>query len=170
MLQISSKSNFFQSAEIPELARTTTMSGLKKLLPILFLLFTGFFVQAGNHPKSFKAIAFYTAKNDQAHISFVREANRWFSEISVKNRFSYVSTNDWSRLNPDTLSKYRVVVFLEVRPEMPEQRIAFQEYMKNGGAFMGFHFAAFALNPSAYPQNWDWYHQEFLGSGEYKSK
>jgi hypothetical protein len=27
----------------------------------------------------FKAIAFYTAKNDLAHISFVHEANRWFS-------------------------------------------------------------------------------------------
>ena len=34
---------------------------------------------------------------------------------------------------------------------------------------MGFHFAGFALTPSAYPQNWDWYHEQFLGSGEYKS-
>ena len=33
---------------------------------------------------------------------------------------------------------------------------------------MGFHFAGFALTPSAVPQNWDWYHNEFLGSGEYK--
>ena len=28
---------------------------------------------------AFKVIAFYTAKNDQAHISFVHEANRWFA-------------------------------------------------------------------------------------------
>jgi hypothetical protein len=41
--------------------------------------------------------------------------------------------------------------------------------MDNGGAWMGFHFSAFALTPSAYPQNWDWYHNEFLGSGQYKS-
>jgi len=41
--------------------------------------------------------------------------------------------------------------------------------MKNGGGFLGFHFAAFALTPSAYPQNWNWYHTDFLGSGEYKS-
>ena len=34
---------------------------------------------------------------------------------------------------------------------------------------MGFHFSAFALTPSVYPQNWDWYHNEFLGSGEYAS-
>jgi hypothetical protein len=34
---------------------------------------------------------------------------------------------------------------------------------------MGFHFSAFALTPSGYPQNWDWYHDEFLGSGSYVS-
>ena len=34
---------------------------------------------------------------------------------------------------------------------------------------MGFHFSAFALTPSAYPQNWDWYHNTFLESGQYKS-
>jgi hypothetical protein len=41
--------------------------------------------------------------------------------------------------------------------------------MIHGGAWMGFHFSAFALTPSAYPVNWDWYHNEFLGSGEYVS-
>ncbi|HXA45052.1 MAG TPA: ThuA domain-containing protein, partial [Candidatus Angelobacter sp.] len=30
-------------------------------------------------------------------------------------------------------------------------------------------FAGFALTPSAYPQNWDWYHDQFLGSGQYVS-
>jgi len=34
---------------------------------------------------------------------------------------------------------------------------------------MGFHFAGFALTPSEFPQNWDWYHNEFLGCGQYKS-
>lgn len=34
---------------------------------------------------------------------------------------------------------------------------------------MGFHFAAFALTPSDFPQNWDWYHKQFLGSGSYVS-
>ena len=28
---------------------------------------------------------------------------------------------------------------------------------------------AFALTPSAYPQNWDWYHNEFIGAGQYVS-
>ena len=145
------------------------MSGLKKLVPLLLLLFAVLFTQAKIHSQTFNVIAFYTAKNDQAHISFVHEANRWFSEISVKQQFRYVFTDDWSKLNSDTLSHYQVVIFLDTRPDVPAQRIAFQEYMEKGGAFMGFHFSAFALTPSAYPQNWDWFHNQFLGSGEYAS-
>jgi hypothetical protein len=41
--------------------------------------------------------------------------------------------------------------------------------MENGGAWMGFHFSAFALTPSGFPMNWDWYHNQFLGSGSYVS-
>lgn len=115
----------------------------------------------------FKVLAFYTGKNDRAHISFVREANRWFPQAAEQHHFSYESTNNWSRLNAEVLTSYQVVLFLDTRPETPAQRAAFEQYMKKGGAWMGFHFAAFALTPSAVPQNWDWYHNEFLGSGAY---
>jgi hypothetical protein len=114
-------------------------------------------------------IAFYTAKNDPAHISFVHEANKWFAAMSVKHHFTYDATSNWDSLNTRFLSRYQVVIFLDTRPESTNQRIAFQQYMENGGAWMGFHFSAFALTPSAYPQNWDWYHNVFLGSGQYAS-
>lgn len=117
----------------------------------------------------FRVIAFYTAKNDQAHISFVHEANKWFPEMAAKYHFSYDSTNNWQNLNAAFLSKYQVVIFLDTRPEDPAQRAAFREYMEHGGGWIGFHFAAFALTPSAVPQNWDWYHNTFLGSGSYVS-
>jgi len=117
----------------------------------------------------FKVIAFYTGKSDLAHISFVKEANRWFPETAAKYHFSYQATTNWSELNSETLSHYQVVLFLDTRPEDPAQRAAFEYYMEHGGAWMGFHFSAFALTPSAYPQNWDWYHNTFLGSGEYVS-
>jgi hypothetical protein len=116
----------------------------------------------------FKAIAFYTAKNDLAHISFVHEANSWLARISVRNNFIYDSTSNWNNMNSRFLADYQVVIFLDTRPDSSTQRKAFREYMENGGAWLGFHFAGFALTPSAYPQNWDWYHNRFLGSGEYK--
>jgi hypothetical protein len=118
---------------------------------------------------NFRVIAFYTAKNDQAHISFVHEANKWFPEMAAAHHFSYDSTNNWQNLNPEFLSKYQVVIFLDTRPDDPAQRAAFQHYMEHGGGWIGFHFSAFALTPSAFPQNWDWYHNTFLGAGSYVS-
>jgi len=117
----------------------------------------------------FKVIAFYTGKNDQAHISYMHEANKWFSKMAEKYNFTYDSTNNWSNMTDEYLSKYQAVLFLDTRPEKPEQRAAFQKYMENGGGWMGFHFAAFAMKGSAYTNNWDWYHTDFLGSGEYGS-
>jgi uncharacterized protein len=118
---------------------------------------------------SFRVIAFYTAKNDLAHISFVHEANKWFPKMAAKYHFQYDSTNNWDNMNLKFLSKYQVVIFLDTRPDSLPERGAFREYMEHGGGWMGFHFSAFALTPSAYPQNWDWYHDEFLGSGQYVS-
>lgn len=118
---------------------------------------------------AFQVIAFYTGINDQAHVSFVNEANVWFVETAMSCNFVYHSTNDWSKLNDSFLKDYDVVMFLDTRPEESNQRRAFEKYMKNGGAWMGFHFSAFALDNSAYNQDWDWYHNEFLGSGQYVS-
>jgi uncharacterized protein len=115
----------------------------------------------------FRVIAFYRAENDQAHISFVNEANKWFKKMGTIYNFQYDSSNEWDNLNTGFLSTYQVVVFLDTRPEEKSQREAFEKYMETGGAWMGFHFCAFALNGSAYPQNWEWYHNKFLGSGEY---
>jgi uncharacterized protein len=117
----------------------------------------------------FRVVAFHDGESDQAHASFVREADKWFSEMAAEYRFTYESTKDWNNLNPDFLSNTNIVVFLDARPDSVSQRTAFQQYMEEGGAWMGFHFAAFALTPSAFPQNWDWYHNQFLGSGQYVS-
>lgn len=118
---------------------------------------------------AFKVIAFHTSRNDLAHISFVKEANRWFPEMGVKHHFTYEATTNWSRLTVDHLKQFQVVLFLDTRPDGAEQRKAFEAYMEQGGAWMGFHFAAFALTPSDFPQNWDWYHEKFIGAGEYVS-
>src|SRR5205814_996828 len=136
-------------------------------LGVFLLCSTG--LHAQSPAPEFKVVAFYTARNDRAHISFVKEANRWFPQMAAKCKFAYVATTNWNQLNAEFLKQYRVVLFLDTRPDEPAQRKAFENYMEQGGAWMGFHFAGFALTPSDFPQNWDWYHQKFLGSGEYVS-
>jgi hypothetical protein len=121
----------------------------------------------GRQPTTFRVIAFFTGRNDLAHVDFVREANQWFPQQAAAQGFTYDTTSNWQNMNAGFLARYQVVVFLDTRPEQPAQRAAFQAYMDHGGAWLGFHFAAFALTPSAYPQNWDWYHEQFLGTGDY---
>jgi len=118
---------------------------------------------------AFTVVAFFRGKEDPAHISFLREAEQWFPQIAAQNNFRFDTTSNWANLNAAFLSRYDVVVFLDTRPEDPAQRAAFRAYMERGGAWMGFHFAGFALTPSAYPANWDWYHTTFLGAGSYVS-
>jgi len=123
----------------------------------------------GSGRPAFRVIAFFTAREDRAHIAFVREAEQWFPAVAAKYGFAFDTTSDWRNLNATFLAHYQVVVFLDTRPEAPDQRAAFRAYMKGGGGWMGFHFAGFALTPSAYPANWAWYHDTLLGSGQYVS-
>ncbi|HVV56073.1 MAG TPA: ThuA domain-containing protein [Mucilaginibacter sp.] len=129
--------------------------------------FTAGFAQSKH--KTFHVIAFYHEYPDLAHISFDHDANKFFPEMAKKYNFTYDSTKDWTKLNAGFLSKYQVIIFLDSRPEDPAQRAAFEQYMKNGGGWLGFHFSAFALTPSEYNSDWDWYHYQFLGSGQYVS-
>jgi uncharacterized protein len=142
---------------------------MRRILTLTALVSISFTLVGQGINAKFNVISFYTARQDAAHISFVREAHTWFSRMAARHHFRYDSTRNWNNLNDEFLSRYQVVIFLDTRPDSLPQRKAFQRFMERGGAWIGFHFAAFALTPSAYPQNWDWYHQHFLGGGEYAS-
>ncbi|GIH07769.1 hypothetical protein Rhe02_58360 [Rhizocola hellebori] len=111
---------------------------------------------------SFKVLAFYNGTWDAAHIDFVKEARVWFPAAATQNGFEWESTTDWSRMN--NLSAYKVVMFLDDLPPA-SVRGAFQQYMQNGGAWMGFHVSAFNTDPG----QWSWYHSTFLGTGAFRT-
>lgn len=135
------------------------------LLPALLLGLTAAPAHSAAKAPAFKVIAFYNGTWDAAHISFVQEANRWFPTTAAANNFSYTSTNDWSRLDGITRDEYQVVLFLDDAPQTASQRSGFERYMRSGGAWMGFHVSAFTTEA----QNWPWYYDQFLGSGDFRS-
>ena len=157
------------SASKPLQIMIATAPILRRLITAVAIIFWAVGVGKAEPAAQFKVIAFYTGQSDQAHISFVKEANRWFPKMAPQHGFTYEATTNWADLNADYLAKYQMVLFLDSRPEKLEQRKAFEDYVEHGGAWMGFHFAGFALTPSDFPQNWDWYHDQFLGAGEYVS-
>jgi len=74
------------------------------------------------------------------------------------------SAMNWNLLADSTaLAQYQVVLFLDDAPQQAAQRSRFEAYMRGGGAWMGFHVAAFTTSA----QNWPWYYNQFLGSGNF---
>ena len=57
------------------------------IVTLFFLVLVNTFITAQS--SQFNIIAFYTAKQDLAHISFVHEANNWFPAMGVKYHFGY---------------------------------------------------------------------------------
>ncbi|MFG2606409.1 ThuA domain-containing protein [Streptomyces sp. NPDC048514] len=123
--------------------------------------------QAAPHPAAapFKVLGLYSGTWDAAHISFEKEANEWFPRQAAANGFTYTASNDWDLLANGGVDAYQVVLFLDDLPQTAAQRTGFERYMRSGGAWLGFHVSAFTTNASG----WSWYHDQFLGSGDFKS-
>jgi YVTN family beta-propeller protein len=113
----------------------------------------------GQQP-SFKVLAFYSTKTEPDHVLFAEGALKFFSGLSARNNFTFDSTSNWDDMNDFNLAKYQVVVWLNDEPSNAAQRRAFQQYIENGGAWLGFHVAAYNDKDS----NWPWF-VEFLGGG-----
>jgi YVTN family beta-propeller protein len=108
----------------------------------------------------FKVLAFYSTKVEPDHLLFAEGALKFFSDLSAKNNFTFDSTSNWDDLNEINLAKYQLVVWLNDEASKADQRRAFQKYMESGGAWLGFHVAAYNDKDS----NWPWF-VDFLGGG-----
>src|SRR5882724_11346911 len=113
---------------------------------------------------SFKVLAFYSTKVEPDHVLFAEGALEFFSDLALKSNIAFDSTTNWDDLNDSNLAKYQVVVWLNAAPSQPGQKRAFQKYMENGGAWLGFHVSAYNDKDS----NWPWF-VDFLGGGVFYS-
>ena len=140
---------------------------LSLFVALLVALSAGLAVNASRSAQAaptFKVLAFYNGTWDAAHIDFVKDARAWFPQAAAQYGFSWEATNNWGLLNTANLAQYKVVMFLDDAPPTA-QRAAFQQYMQNGGAWLGFHVSAWTDNPSS----WSWYYNTFLGTGSFQT-
>jgi hypothetical protein len=144
----------------------TSTGKLRVLLAACVLLLSSLLgIQPATAAPTFAVLAFYSNVDDQAHNSYVKEANLWFPKAGTQYNFSYESTTNWERLSSITAAQYQVVLFLDDLPHSSASQAGFQRYMQNGGAYFGFHVSAFTTSASS----WDWYFNQFLGSGNFVS-
>jgi hemolysin-activating ACP:hemolysin acyltransferase len=91
------------------------------------------------------------------HVLFATDALKFFAEQADKHAFRVEATSNWADMNDENLKQYRLVVWLNSIPPSAQQQ-SFQRYMENGGAWLGFHVAAYNDNNS----RWAWFKQ-FIG-------
>ena len=106
----------------------------------------------------FHAVAFYTNKGEQDHIDFALEALRFYGDLAKKNNFSLTSTMNWDDMSAEKLKDVQVVLWLNDFPHTDAQRKAFEDYVAHGGAWLGFHVAAYNDDST----HWPWF-VDFLG-------
>jgi len=114
--------------------------------------------QPASQPAPFHVLAFYTDQGEPDHIDFARQALPFFTELAKKHSFSFESTKRWDDLNPEKLKNIQLVLWLNDFPHTAEQRAAFENYMKHGGAWLGFHVSAYNDDST----HWPWF-VDFLG-------
>ncbi|WP_239164698.1 ThuA domain-containing protein [Actinoplanes palleronii] len=146
------------------MARKMLKRALVATIALLTTVATGLVVRTTEAAAAtpFKVLAFYNGTWDAAHIDFDKEARDWFPKTGAANGFTWEATTDWSRLSTSGLAGVQVVMFLDDGPPA-ERRAAFQQYMQNGGGFLGFHVSAFTTDANS----WSWYYNTFLGSGNF---
>jgi type 1 glutamine amidotransferase len=106
-----------------------------------------------------KVLLFFSLNVESDHVLFATDAMNFFAETADRQNFRVEATSNWADLNDENLKQYKLVVWLNGAPPAAQQP-AFQRYMENGGAWMGFHVAAYNDKNS----RWSWF-KEFIGAG-----
>ncbi|MBV8551853.1 MAG: ThuA domain-containing protein [Acidobacteriaceae bacterium] len=107
---------------------------------------------------TFRVLAFYSTNVEFDHVEFAEQAIRFYTEAARKDHFEFDTTTRWDDLEAKHLSQYQVVLWLNDFPHTQAQRDAFQQYMSHGGAWLGFHVAAYNDRDT----KWPWF-VDFLG-------
>lgn len=109
--------------------------------------------------QTFHVLAFYSTNVEQDHVDFALQAIPFFQAMAKRDHFAFKATSNWNDMNAQTLKQYQVVLWLDDAPSTPAERVAFQNYMEHGGAWLGFHIAGWMDNRGV----WPWF-ADFLGT------
>jgi YVTN family beta-propeller protein len=106
----------------------------------------------------FTVLAFYSDNTEPDHVQFAQQAVKFLSERAASEHFTFEATTNWQDLSDERLKTCQLVIWLNESPTKAEQRSAFERYMQRGGAWLGFHAAAYNDQDT----NWPWF-VDFLG-------
>ena len=108
----------------------------------------------------FNALVYYTQHAEEAHVQFAEQATTFFKKLNYGDGFVLDITTDFSKYPYEKLKEYNVIIMLNTSPNTKAERDAFEQYMENGGGWVGFHAAAYNDKNT----HWPWF-VKFLGGG-----
>jgi type 1 glutamine amidotransferase len=126
---------------------------MKKILAIAFLPFTLLLLLSSANPIAEKpAVLIFSKTNGFRHES-IPAGIEAIKKLGASNGFDVVATEDSLEINKSNLKKFAAVIFLSPTGKVfgPEQEEAFQNYIEQGGGYVGIH----AATDCEY--NWPWY-------------
>jgi type 1 glutamine amidotransferase len=115
---------------------------------------------AGAQAQRPKVLVLYSLNVENDHVLFALDALRFYSDLAQKDNFSLDATTNLEDLNSKNLKQYQLVIWLNTFAHSQAEREAFEQYMSNGGAWLGFHVAAYNDKTT----KWPWF-LTFIGGG-----
>ena len=107
-----------------------------------------------------RVLLLYSLNVENDHVLFAVDALRFFADLAQKDGLTLEATTDWEAVNDTNLKSYQLVVWLNEFPHNQAEREAFERYMTNGGAWLGFHVSAYNDKTT----KWPWF-MKFIGGG-----
>lgn len=95
------------------------------------------------------------------HNNGIAGADLFLAELAKEKGFSFFTTANAAVFNEEDLSRFQVIVFNNVTGAAlsAEERAAFEQWMKSGGAWLGLHGSGdFSI------AGWDWYQDNLIGA------
>lgn len=125
----------------------------------IFLLVTGLVCLLNLHAQNtpLKVLAFQNPEEAPSNAEFTQKILTFLEGINGNGELAFEQTADPSRINEKDLKDVNVIIMLGHIPLNNQQQKAFQNFMENGGRWLGFQATAVYAKG-----NWPWFN-EFIG-------
>ena len=111
-------------------------------------------------PKDQSTILLFSKTTGFRHSGAIKNSKKVIGEIAAQNRWYLYDTEDSGIFNEDELAAFDVVIWNNSTGVClnDNQRAIFENYIKNGGAYIGIH------GSGDHSHHWEWYLDDLIGA------
>lgn len=110
----------------------------------------------------FRALVYWEPGAEEAHVQFDNQAMEFLHKLTYGEGWLMDRTTSLADYSLERLKQYSVVIALNAQPHAQAERQVFEQYMEQGGGWIGFHAAAYNDRNT----RWPWLNK-FLGCGTF---